>query len=40
MPEERPGFGELVKKIESLVDVLSKQPMLKKKSTAYLPVYS
>jgi len=40
MPEERPGFGELVKKIENMVDVVSKKSMLKKKSTAYLPVYS
>jgi len=37
MPEERPVFGELVKKIDNLV---SKKPMLKKKSTVYLPIYS
>ena len=36
---ERPDFGELVKKIDSLKDKLLKsKPLLKKQSTAYLPL--
>ena len=38
-PIERPDFGELVKKINNLKDKLQKnKPLLRKQTTAYLPV--
>ena len=40
MPEERLDFSDLVKKIECLKTALRKNPLLKKRSTAYLPIYS
>ena len=39
-PEERPDFSELVKEIDSLKNMPQKKPMLKKLTTAYLPLFS
>ena len=39
-PKERPDFSELVKEIDHLKDMPQKKPMLKKLTTAYLPLFS
>ena len=37
-PEERPNFGELVEKIDHL-DMPENKPTIRKRSSAYLPIY-
>ena len=39
-PEERPDFCELVNGIKHLKDLSQNKLMIKKSSTAYLPLYS
>ena len=39
-PIERPDFSELVKRIDNLKDTPKNKPLLKKMTTAYLPVVS